>query len=158
MCFWVTELRPQRLGGMTDYVMVQGVSMEPTYRSGDLVVVKPALDYRIGDIVAYRVPAGDVGAGLTVIHRIVGGSAGDGFLTKGDNNAEVDDWHPKPWDIEGVPWAVLPRGGRILAFLHAPVPLGALAAAMAVMLFSYESEDRPRTDRAPGSRRGRTRS
>lgn len=167
---WTTEFRPQRLGGTADYVMVQGVSMLPTYRSGDLVVVKPAPGYGVGDIVAYRVPSGDIGAGLTVIHRIVGGSATRGFVTKGDNNAAVDDWRPTASDIEGVPWIVLPRGGRILAFLHAPVPLGALAASVAVAGFAYESDDprkrrnaatpqranrRSRTDPARGSRRGR---
>jgi len=136
---WAAELRPQRLGGTTDYVMVQGVSMLPTYRTGDLVLVRPSASYGMGDIVAYRVPAGDVGAGLTVIHRIVGGSASQGFVTKGDNNADADEWHPKGSDIEGAPWIVLKQGGRILAFLHAPVPLGALAAAIAVMAFSYES-------------------
>ena len=82
-------------------------------------------------------------------------------MTKGDNNAEVDDWHPRESDVEGVPWAVLPRGGRILAFLHAPVPLGALAAAVAVAAFSYESgnqrERRPRSGPVRAPRRGRTR-
>ena len=108
---WAAELRPERLGGTTDYVMVQGVSMLPTYRSGDLVLVRPAAGYGVGDIVAYRVPAGEVGAGLTVIHRIVGGSAARGFITKGDNNADVDDWHPKGSDVEGAPWFV-PETGR----------------------------------------------
>jgi signal peptidase len=157
---WAAELRPQRLGGTTDYVMVQGVSMLPTYRSGDLVLVRPAASYGVGDIVAYRVPAGDVGAGLTVIHRIVGGSAARGFITKGDNNADVDDWHPKASDVEGAPWFVLTQGGLILAFLRAPMPLGALAASIAVMAFSYESgkpsRRRPRTGRGRGSPSGRT--
>jgi signal peptidase len=153
---WMTQLRPQRLGGTTDYVMVRGVSMLPTYRSGDLVLVKPALSYGAGDIVAYHVPAGDVGAGLTVIHRIVGGSATRGFLTKGDNNDDVDDWHPKGPDIEGVPWAVVPQGGRILAFLHAPVPLGALAAAIAVMALSYEGRDTPKEKKRKHRRRSTT--
>jgi signal peptidase I len=154
---WATELRPQRLGGTTDYVMVQGVSMLPTYHTGDLVLVRPSLDYGVGDIVAYRVPAGDVGAGLTVIHRIVGGSATRGFVTKGDHNDAVDDWRPRSSDIEGIPWLVVPGGGGTLAFLHAPVPLGALAAAMAVMIVSYQDQTpRPsRSDRGPGSRRGR---
>ena len=45
---WATELRPQRLGGTTDYVMVQGVSMLPTYQSGDLVLVEALARLRRG--------------------------------------------------------------------------------------------------------------
>jgi hypothetical protein len=96
----------------------------------------------VGDVIAYKVPGSDVGAGLTVIHRIIGGSASTGFITQGDNNPAPDDWRPKLADVEGSAWMVIPKGGRILTFLHAPIPLAGLAAAGVVMWIVYQ-EDTP---------------
>ena len=93
---WFITLRPAPLGGPATYVIVRGVSMEPTYHAGDLVIVRRRPVYQAGDIVAYKIPAGEVGGGLSVIHRIVGGSVETGFRTKGDNNAESDPWRPTP--------------------------------------------------------------
>lgn len=134
---WFFTLRPGSLGGPATYVMVRGISMEPTYHDGDLVVIRRASSYRVGDIVAYRVPAGDVGGGLTVIHRVVGGSAASAYTTQGDNNPEPDPWVPTIGQIEGTTWLVLPRAGAIMLFLRAPVPLASLAAAIAVGIVVY---------------------
>jgi signal peptidase I len=114
--------------------------MEPTYHTGDLVISHRQSSYAVGDVVAYEVPGGDVGAGLTVIHRIIGGSPTTGFITQGDNNPEPDDWRPKVADVEGKAWMVVPKGGRILTFLHAPIPLAGLAAAVVVMWIVYQEE------------------
>lgn len=83
----------------------------------------------IGDAVAYRVPAGEVGAGTIVIHRIVGGDAVDGFVTKGDNNPYLDDWHPLSDDVLGRAWIHLPALGRVMVWLSRPPGTAALAAA-----------------------------
>ena len=134
---WFFTLRPGSLGGPATYVMVRGISMEPTYHDGDLVVVRGSSSYRVGDIVAYKIPAGDVGGGLTVIHRVVDGSAASAYTTKGDNNPEADPWVPTIGQIEGSTWLVLPRAGAILLFLRAPAPLASLAAAIAVGMVVY---------------------
>ena len=85
-------------------------------------------------MIAYKVPAGDLGAGLVVIHRIVGGPATDGFLTRGDNNADDDDWRPTAEDVLGTPAVRVPVLGGVLAFFHAPLPLACLGAAIAIAL------------------------
>src|SRR4051812_18657713 len=113
----MVTVRPQSLGGPAGYVMVRGISMQPTYHTGDLVLTHPHATYRRGDIVAYRVPKGEVGAGIIVIHRIVGGSADSGYVLQGDNNPDVDDWLPKQGDIVGKARVVVPRVGTLLMFL-----------------------------------------
>jgi signal peptidase len=129
VAFWLAALRPTSLGGPVTYLLIRGNSMEPTYHGGDLVLVRVAAQYAIGDIVAYRVPAGDIGAGHIVIHRISGGVASTGFLMRGDNNPSVDPWMPRPTDIVGVAWFAAPGFGRLLAFLHQPATLASLAVA-----------------------------
>ena len=131
---WLLTLRPVQLGGPADYVMIRGTSMLPTFRSGDLVIVKQRSSYGKGDVIAYKVPAGDLGAGLVVIHRIVGGSATDGFVTRGDNNAADDDWRPTVEDVLGTPAVRVPKLGGVLAFFHAPLPLACLGGAIAFAL------------------------
>lgn len=131
---WFVTLRPASLGGSAGYVTIRGTSMEPTYVTGDLVITKKSATYAKGDIVAYRVPDGQFGEGIVVIHRIVGGSATDGFVILGDNNEFKDDWRPTPKDMVGKAWVHIPRLGMMLAFLHAPVPMAALASAVAVVL------------------------
>jgi signal peptidase I len=131
---WLLTLRPVQLGGPADYVMVRGTSMLPTFRTGDLVIVKRRPAYALGDVIAYKVPAGDLGAGLVVIHRIVGGSATDGFVTRGDNNPTDDEWRPTVEDVLGSPAIRVPKLGGVLAFFHAPLPLACLGAAIAIAL------------------------
>ena len=142
---WMFTIRPHSMGGPGGYVMVRGISMEPTYHTGDLVLTHRRPTYGNGDIVAYRVPKGDPGEGLVVIHRIIGGSAADGFIVQGDNNPTVDDWRPKPGDIVGKAWFIVPRAGKVLFFLHSPLTLAALAASIAVatVLVPAQSEPAP---------------
>jgi signal peptidase I len=145
---WFVALRPISLGGEADYVVVRGTSMLPTYRAGDLIVARQKSSYAIGDIIVYEIPAGEAGAGLAVIHRIVGGSPSAGFVTRGDNNPAPDDWRPTLPDIQGVPWLRIRRGGNVLLSLRAPATLASLAAAFALGMFLY-----PPTNRARRSRR-----
>jgi signal peptidase I len=141
---WAAVFRPERLGGSVDYVMVRGVSMEPAFHTGDLVVVRRQASYRRGDVVAYRVPDGEVGAGATVFHRIVGGSPRQGFETKGDNNPTPDDWYPRPRDILGGKWLLIPKAGNVLAFLHDPLPLASLAMGVTVALIAVPARKKKR--------------
>lgn len=131
---WLLVLRPQSLGGSALYIVVRGDSMLPTYQSGDLVVARSETGYAPGDIVAYRVPSGELGAGRIVIHRIVGTGAGSGFVVRGDHNPSSDPWSPQPSDIAGRAWLVAPGLGRAIAFIHQPVVAGSLASGLVVMV------------------------
>jgi signal peptidase I len=130
---WLVFLRPTFLGGPTSYVVVSGQSMQPTLADNDLVLLRRQTTYAVGDIVAYHVPPG-TGPDIRVIHRIVGGSAGDGFVTRGDNRGLDDPWHPTPHDIVGRESLRIPRAGYVLSALKSPVGLAAIAIALGLSL------------------------
>jgi signal peptidase I len=131
---WAFTLRPQALGGPAVFVAVRGSSMVPTYEHGDLVVVQSAAAYKVGDVVAYRVPAGEIGAGKIVIHRIVDGDASQGFTLQGDHNSAPDPWHPKQADMVGIATFRLSGAGRLIALVQQPVILAGLASSIVIMV------------------------
>ena len=63
---WIA-FAPAKLGGRSSYVMVNGISMEPNYHTGDLVIVHKVPTYQVGDVVTYR----DAILGEYIIHRII---------------------------------------------------------------------------------------
>ena len=128
---WFVAFRPAALGGPAQYVMVAGTSMLPTLRTGDVVVVHRHATYRVGDIVAYRIPKGMPAAGGRVIHRIVGGSAAAGYTTLGDNRKSDDLWRPKNADILGSVSVRLPHAALAAQLLRSPLVLASLAAGLA---------------------------
>lgn len=130
---WVFALRPVGLGGPATYVIVAGRSMEPTHRTGDLVIARTERNYRVGDVVAFRVPDAGTSEGPVVIHRIVGGDADDGYVLQGDNKDEPDIWRPRPNDILGRAWVEVPGVGLVLAAARSPLALAALAAMFAFL-------------------------
>jgi signal peptidase len=129
---WVVFLRPISLGGPASYAVVSGTSMEPTLDLGDLVLTRKQAAYTAGDVVVFRVPEGEPGAGGTVIHRIVGGSAEEGFLLQGDHNQGLDPWRPEVEDILGRMWFRVPGGGRVIAFVGQPLVLACVAGGLGV--------------------------
>ena len=147
VALWILTLRPTSLGGPATYVVVRGDSMLPTYHSGDLVILHAADGYEAGDVVGYRVPDGEVGAGHLVVHRIVSGDGGAGFTMLGDNNPAPDPWLPRATDVAGEAWLLLPGLGRVIAFVHQPAVAGALAVSLLVTFVLGSS--RPSRPRRP---------
>jgi len=131
---WFIALRPQVLGGPAAYILVSGESMQPTIRPGSLVILFRQPQYAVGDVVAYRIPPGDPGAGLNIIHRIVGGSAAAGFLLRGDNVASSDLWRPNPDAILGSAQMVIPGAVPVLLFARSPIVAASVSAGLAAFL------------------------
>ena len=138
--------------GRVDYVVTNGVSMEPLYHQGDLVVVARSDHYEIGDIIAYHDPAKD----LVVLHRIVGGDT-TGWIMRGDNNQSEDAIRPSSSQVIGRAIAHAPWIGHLLG---SPAGLAALAGVVALVAFGLAGIGRrPAEDpdddaaRAPDPRR-----
>lgn len=149
---WMFFFRPQTLGGSAAFVGVDGVSMTPTMNSGDLAVVERKVSYHVGDIIAYRIPAGRPGAGDNVIHRIVGGNGTTGFITKGDHNPRSDYfWHPTQSDVIGRVWFHIPDGATWLTKLRHPLPLGLLVTVVTFALVAWPSGRKRRADDSASS-------
>ena len=117
--FW-----PPALGGATSQIMVSGTSMLPTLQPGDLVLLRKARSYAVGDVVAYPSPDGPL-----VIHRIRGRN-GEEFTFKGDNNNFVDPWTATSEQIAGKQLLALPRVGAYLSGLRAPWMIAAVVGFM----------------------------
>lgn len=118
---------PQSLGGRAGWVVISGTSMLPHMHTGDLALVEKQSGYHVGEVIAYRVPKGQVGAGFEVIHRIVGGNPRTGWIVQGDNRTLPDLWRPRNSDIVGARLLWIPKAYLFLRFLHTPLLLGLLA-------------------------------
>jgi signal peptidase len=134
---------PQRIGGRADWVLVSGTSMLPRFHTGDLVLVERQSSYHVGEVVAYRVPKGQVGAGYVVIHRIIGGDGQTGWKMKGDNRTAPDLWHPTDRDVLGAKLVRIPDAWFVLRILHMPIVLGLFAGFLAFFLIAFggDAED-----------------
>lgn len=133
---WFVYLSPQSLGGSTAYVLVTGRSMEPTLQHNDFVIARRQATYRPGEIVVYRIPEADVGAGSLVIHRIIGGSEKDGYILQGDGRTTPDPWRPRSSDVAGRLLFVIPMVGELIPLLRSPLLVAMFAGYMA-FLFVY---------------------
>src|SRR5689334_691498 len=130
---WAIYLRPAVLGGRAAFIPVKGISMTPTLRSGDLVLLRRSSSYHTGEIIAFDVPQGQPDAGKRVIHRIVSGSADSGFVTKGDYNAGKDPWTVPLSTVIGRYQLRIPRIGRSVSSIHI-LGLAALAASWLLLI------------------------
>jgi signal peptidase I len=122
-------LAPEQLGGRTSYAVTFGVSMEPHFHQGDLVVLRRQSSYRVGEVVAYH--SHDLNR--NVLHRII--AIRDGRYTfKGDNNSFVDPERPTAADLVGAEWLHFPTVGTWLASLHSPWWASITAFAIVLLL------------------------
>lgn len=125
---------PANLGGSTRLIVVEGDSMEPTFRLGDLVMVRDNPTADIGDIVVFHIPEGEPAAGLLVIHRIVLRRPDGTYQTQGDNRATPDNFTVTSDDVIGTPVHAVPGLGRLIGVLSTPLVLAATLGALVSMM------------------------
>lgn len=122
-------LAPPQLGGSTSFTTVNGTSMLPTLRRSDLVALRPADSYRVGDVVGYRSEL----LGRVVLHRIVAIHGGR-YVFKGDHNSFIDPDRPTRAQLVGKLWFHLPSAGRAVDALHIPWVIATIAALLVLAL------------------------
>ncbi len=140
---------PASVGGSTNWVVTDGISMEPRFHAGDLVLVRAQSDYRVGEIVAYH----NDQLHTIVLHRIIG-RAGSRYIFKGDNNNFVDFEHPARSQLIGAKWLHLAGVGSRLESLRSPLLIGGLFALATIIFagaaFTRRQRRRRRQRRAEG--------
>jgi signal peptidase I len=135
--FWIV-FAPIQLGGPVSYVLINGISMEPNFHKGDLVLARTQNDYQVGDIVVYKHDL--VG---NVFHRIIDQS-GDQFILKGDNNTWLDSYQPTSAEILGKLWLNIPQAGSVVLMLRTPGFMALIAIFMVASVFSASKNDSSR--------------
>lgn len=124
-------------------VVVSGNSMEPAFRQGDLVIVRGADFYQVGDVVAYK----NLQLGKFVIHRIIDEEL-NRYILKGDNNTWVDSFSPTANEIIGRHWIHIPWLGNAITWLRKPIFLAISASLLGGMLmFSWKKDKLQKTQR-----------
>lgn len=92
-------------------VLVRGPSMTPTLRDRDVVLVRPDVPARSGDVVLVRWPSRPEQLSIKRVVR----PAGSGWHVQGDNSAgSTDSRDLGPARVFGVVrWRLWPRPGRV---------------------------------------------
>jgi signal peptidase I len=116
-------LAPTKVGGQASYVIIHGKSMEPKFHAGDLVLLRKAPSYQVGDIVTYW----DESMAAYTIHRILEIKQ-DRFILQGDNNSWIDPVQPGYQEIIGKLWIHLPKVGRTMEWLRSPINFALIVA------------------------------
>jgi signal peptidase I len=129
---------PAQLGGSTRYAVVDGASMEPGLRRGDLVVVRSGSKPTVGDVVLYR----NTTLGVQVLHRVVGIDGGR-LVLRGDANDFVDDARPRASDVLGSYWFSIPHIGAAVPWMQVPAHAAVLAFLLTLVAFSGGVAVRP---------------
>lgn len=105
---------PVNLGGKFAYFFVIGNSMQPHITANDLVLLRTADRYDVGDVIGFRDP--ELG---TVVHRIRA-LDGDRYITRGDNREADDPNRPSQSDVVGKEWHIVHNGARFMRTLQSP--------------------------------------
>ena len=145
-----SELAPQDVGGPISYVITSGNSMEPLLAAGDLVLVKEAESYEVGDAVAYRNPRIE---NQVVLHRIIAREQDGAYVFQGDNNDFIDPYRANHPDLIGKMWVRVAGGGRVLDKLRDPWVAALVAGGLGLMAIGGVETSKKRRKRGSSATR-----
>ncbi|MBI4302974.1 MAG: signal peptidase I [Chloroflexi bacterium] len=133
--------------GAMPFMAIYGVSMQPTYRAGDLIWIQGTSpnDVKVGDVIVFTIPAAIRQAynyPTIVAHRVIRVNTDRGitFRTKGDNSGE-DPFTVRPQDLMGKVSKQISYLGFPLLFFQSQQGLVFAAIALTLLaLYLYAEE------------------
>ena len=115
----VTSLIP--VPGNLEVKIVQSGSMEPSIKTGALVVIRPSSEYHIGDVIMF---GEDTKTQVPTTHRIVADEVRSGvfyYTTQGDANEDPDPQQVAQSEVIGKVLFSIPYLGYVLDFAKKPL-------------------------------------
>jgi signal peptidase len=111
-----TTLFVGKFTGLAEARIVMTGSMQPSIKPGDLIlaVSDSYLTPKLNDVVIYEAKRFNGEVVAPFAHRIIGGEASNGWITKGDANEQADVQKPNSQDITGVVVLTIPNVGLFL--------------------------------------------
>lgn len=125
---WIWVM-PRTIGGLNTYTVVSGISMEPTFHTGDLIISRRADRYNIGDVVTYKIPDAKYDK-FRIVHRVIGKIDDTHYEIRGDNQDQADPWSVPGENIAGAKVFMIPQGGTVLGYARNPIGLALLFGAI----------------------------
>jgi len=125
--------------GSYKLLVVQSGSMQPEIKLGSVVLVKPAAEYSLNDIITYRDAENQK---ITITHRIVSiDELEDGklFITQGDANDAQDTKRVTQESIIGKVDSSIPYVGYLVAFARTQTGLITLIVIPATLIIYSEA-------------------
>jgi len=118
--------------------IVRSGSMEPSIKTGSLVVYGRASQYRIGDVIAFPNPKGT--ENIVTIHRVIEKNEAEedttSFVTRGDNN-EAQDQDPVELEkVLGRVWFAIPMIGYAISWVKVtPLFLAVILVPISILFY-----------------------
>jgi signal peptidase len=124
--------------GNMKFLIVQSGSMEPVIHMGSVVMVKPAVDYKIGDIITF---GPNINIKMPTTHRIADIKVQNSiplYITKGDANNAPDIKEIRQSEIIGRVLFSLPFAGYAVAAAKQPLGFAAIIVLPAAIIIYDE--------------------
>ena len=124
--------------GNIKFMTVLSGSMEPTIKTGSIILTKPTGDYKIGDIITFGPITKTV---PPTTHRITEIKVQGGnpiYITKGDANNSIDSREIQKSDILGKMIVKIPYLGYVIDFVRKPIGFVLIIIIPAVVIINDE--------------------
>src|SRR3989338_592344 len=118
--------------------IVKSGSMEPSIKTGSVVIIKPSANYTTGDVVTF---GKDTKTDIPTTHRIISSRAQNGvimFTTKGDANEDKDTSEIRQSEIHGKVLFDVPFFGYIIDLARKPLGFPVLIILPAIIVMYDE--------------------
>lgn len=124
--------------GQIEIKIVKSGSMEPTIKTGGLVIIQPQATYGVGDVITF---GEDTKTEIPTTHRILEARTEGGqtfFVTKGDANEERDANEVSSREVIGSVLFSIPYAGYIVDFAKQPLGFALMIGVPAGLIILHE--------------------